>query len=106
MKLIQRKAKALGVFEERLTNLTIRFGVERFPQVALNVPDVILTIRKTRILKKIYNMPVEKDDTQDISRPQKQAKPSFSRLKSMELSGSSQPTENVQDRKSYKRQQS
>ncbi|KAL2622473.1 hypothetical protein R1flu_002678 [Riccia fluitans] len=88
-----RKAKALGVSEERLTNLTSRFGVERFPEVALNVLDVTLSTRKTRILQEIYNMPVERGDAQDVSRPQKRAKPSFSRLKFMELSGSSQPTE-------------
>ncbi|KAL2642423.1 hypothetical protein R1flu_010010 [Riccia fluitans] len=88
-----RKARALGVSEERLTNLTSRFGVERFPQVALNVPDVTLSTKKTRILQEIDNMPIERGDTQDISRPQKRAKPSFSRLKPMELSGSFQPME-------------
>ncbi|KAL2608640.1 hypothetical protein R1flu_027213 [Riccia fluitans] len=86
------KARALGVSEERLTNLTSRFGVECFPQVALNVPDVTLSTKKTKILQEIYSMPVERGDTQDISRSQKRAKPLFSRLKSMELSGSFQPT--------------
>ncbi|KAL2642482.1 hypothetical protein R1flu_010069 [Riccia fluitans] len=62
-----RKARALGVSEERLTNLASKFGVERFPEVALNVPDVTLSTRKTRIPKEIYNMPVERGDTQDIS---------------------------------------
>ncbi|KAL2635115.1 hypothetical protein R1flu_006594 [Riccia fluitans] len=55
-----RKARALGVSEEKLTNLTSRFGVEPFPQVALNVPDVTMTTRKMRILKEIYNMPIER----------------------------------------------
>ncbi|KAL2613440.1 hypothetical protein R1flu_025132 [Riccia fluitans] len=73
-----RKARALNVSEERLMNLTSIFGVECFPQVALNVPDVTLSTRKTRILQEIYIMPVERGDTQDISRPQKRAKPSFS----------------------------
>ncbi|KAL2629444.1 hypothetical protein R1flu_014130 [Riccia fluitans] len=73
-----RKARAFGVSEERLTNLISKFGVERFPQMALNVPDVILTTKKMRILKEIYTMPVERGDIQDISRPQKRAKPSFS----------------------------
>ncbi|KAL2612518.1 hypothetical protein R1flu_024210 [Riccia fluitans] len=86
-------ARALGVSEERLTNLTSRFGVERFPQVALNVPDVTLSTKKTKILQEIDSMPVERGDTQDISQPQKRAKPSFSRLKSMELFGSFQPME-------------
>ncbi|KAL2643402.1 hypothetical protein R1flu_010989 [Riccia fluitans] len=79
-----RKARALGVSEERLTNLASRFGVECFPKMALNVPDVTLSTRKTRILKEIYSMPVERGDTYDISRPQKRGKPSFSRLKPME----------------------
>ncbi|KAL2622549.1 hypothetical protein R1flu_002754 [Riccia fluitans] len=92
-----RKARALGVSEERLTNLISRFGVERFPQVALNVSDVTLSTRNTRILQEIYGMPVERGDAQDISRPQKRANPSFSRLKPMELSESSQPRRTVQD---------
>ncbi|KAL2628608.1 hypothetical protein R1flu_013294 [Riccia fluitans] len=73
-----RKARALGVSKERLTNLISRFGVERFPQVALNVPDITLSTRKTKIFKEIYSMPVKRGDTQDISRPQKRAKASFS----------------------------
>ncbi|KAL2644228.1 hypothetical protein R1flu_011815 [Riccia fluitans] len=66
-----RKARALGVSEKKLTNLTSRFDVKRFPQVALNVLDVTMTTKKMRILKEIYSMPVERGDTQDISRPQK-----------------------------------
>ncbi|KAL3699825.1 hypothetical protein R1sor_017847 [Riccia sorocarpa] len=89
------KAWTLGVGHERLKQLNCRFGVARFPHVTLNVPGVILTIKKTRILQKIYSMLGRRTNSFDLENPRKRQKHSSSRLKPTERSGTSQQWENV-----------
>ncbi|KAL3684545.1 hypothetical protein R1sor_002567 [Riccia sorocarpa] len=89
------KAKTLGVGEERLNQLNSRFGVQHFPHVTLNVLEVTLTTKKTRILQEIYSMLGRRTDSFDQENSRKQPKHSSSRLKPTERAGTSQQWENV-----------